>query len=119
MSRLLLTFLFSISLIVPLIVSSSASEIIPDDIRYLLEEMYGADKKEWPAPRYKTDLNKDGFEDWVAVKKGCALKELCPAEFFICMPNKKGMCSDYCYFEVKTLKNVEKNIKNRKCESTC
>ena len=117
MSRLLLTFIFSISLIIPLAVS--ATENIPDNIRYMLEEMYGADKKEWPAPRYKTDLNKDGFEDWVAVKKDCTSKEHCSAEFFICMPNKKGMCSDYCYFEVKTLKNVENNIKNRKCESTC
>lgn len=45
------------------------NETIPDDIRYMLEDMYGENKKEWPSPRYKKDLNNDGFSDWVAIKK--------------------------------------------------
>ena len=97
----------------------TAAEKIPDDVRYMLEDMYGANKSEWPSPRYKQDLNKDGFSDWVAVKKNCALKEQCPAELFICIPDKKGMCSEYCYIEVKTLKNIEEDLKILKCESTC
>lgn len=35
----------------------------------MLEDMYGENKKEWPSPRYKKDLNNDGFSDWVAIKK--------------------------------------------------
>ena len=97
----------------------SASEDVPDDIRYMLEDMYGANKEKWPTPRYKVDLNKDGFLDWVAEKKYCKLKEHCSAEVFICIPNKKGMCSEYCYMEVRTLKNIEETLSIRKCESTC
>lgn len=97
----------------------SAKEIIPDDIRYMLEDMYSADKNKWPSPRYKQDLNNDGFVDWVAVKRNCSLKEKCSAEIFICVPDKKGMCSEYCYIEVKSLINLKKDLKTRKCESTC
>ncbi len=97
----------------------TAAEKMPDDIRYMLEDMYGANKSEWPSPRYQQDLNNDGFSDWVAIKKNCLLKENCAAELFICIPNKKGTCSEYCYIEVKTLKNVEESLKTLKCESTC
>ena len=96
-----------------------AKEDVPDDIRYMLEDMYGADKKEWPAPRYKIDLNKDGFIDWVVKNKNCKLKESCSAELFICVPNNKGLCSEYCYIEVTSLKNIEQQLKTQKCESTC
>lgn len=96
-----------------------ATEKMPDDIRYMLEDMYGANKSEWPSPRYKQDLNNDGFSDWVAIKKKCLLKEECPAELFICIQNKKGMCSEYCYIEVKALSNIEESLKTLKCESTC
>lgn len=97
----------------------TAAEKIPDDVRYMIEDMYGANKSEWPSPRYQQDLNNDGFSDWVAIKKNCLLKENCAAELFICIPNKKGICSEYCYIEVKTLKNVEESLKALKCESTC
>ena len=111
-------FLFSIiSLMLPFVVV--ANEKIPDDIRYSLEDMYGANKNEWPSPIYKTDLNKDGFNDWVAVKKGCTLKQNCPAEIFICLADEKGLCVEYCYIEVKTLKDIEKSVKKPKCQSTC
>ena len=49
----------------------TAAEKIPDDVRYMLEDMYGANKSEWPSPRYQQDLNNDGFPDWVATKKNC------------------------------------------------
>ena len=97
----------------------SASEDVPDDIRYMLEDMYGANKEKWPNPRYKVDLNKDGFLDWVAKKKGCKLNDNCSSEIFICIPNKKGMCSEYCYIEVKSLNNIEETLGTKKCESTC
>lgn len=109
-------FIF-ILVLVPLFVV--ADEKIPDDVRYLLEDMYGENKNEWPSPRYKIDLNNDGFFDWVAIKKNCSLKNNCPAEIFICIPNKKGTCSEYCYIEVKSLMNLEEILKSRKCESTC
>jgi len=96
-----------------------SAEKVPDDIRYMLEDMYSADKNKWPSPRYQQDLNDDGFADWVAVKKGCLLKEQCPAEIFICVPNKKGICSEYCYIEVNKIKNIKNDLKTRKCESTC
>jgi hypothetical protein len=97
----------------------NAAELIPDDVRYMLEDLYGANKNEWPSPRYKKDLNNDGFFDWVAKKKSCKLKEHCPAEIFICLPDKTGKCVEYCYIEVKTLVNIENNIHKMKCESTC
>lgn len=96
-----------------------AKEVIPDDIRYMLEDMYGENKKEWPSPRYQKDLNNDGLSDWVAIKKGCLLKEKCAAEIFICIPNKKGLCSEYCYIEVKSLISIDESLRTLKCESTC
>ncbi len=119
MLRFILKLLFFVLINLSLSYTVIAEDKIPDDIRYMLEDMYGADKKEWPSPRYKTDLNHDGFDDWVAVKKGCKLIKDCQAEIFICRPDKQGQCSEYCYLEVKTLKNVEEEIKTRKCESTC
>ena len=99
--------------------SISASEDVPDDIRYMLEDMYGAKKEQWPESRYKVDLNKDGFTDWVVKKNDCESKDQCSVEIFICNPNKNGTCSEYCYMEVKTLKNIEATLSTRKCESTC
>jgi len=96
-----------------------ANEKLPDDVRYMLEDMYGANKNEWPVFKYKVDLNKDEFPDWVVKKKKCESQKNCPAEIFICIPDKKGMCKEYCYMEVKSLKNIESNLKNMKCESTC
>jgi len=98
---------------------NSTNEKIPDDVRYMLEDMYGSNKNEWPAFRYKKDLNKDGFFDWVITKENCSLKKDCPAELFICVPDEKGYCSEYCYSEVNSLINAEKNIESIKCESTC
>ncbi len=95
------------------------NEKIPDDVRYMLEDMYGANKSEWPSFKFKTDLNKDGFVDWVVTKENCSLKKDCPAELFICIPGEKGLCSEYCYVEVKSLINIEEDIGNLKCESTC
>lgn len=85
----------------------------------MLEDMYGANKKEWPSIKYKLDLNKDGFSDWVIKKKKCESQKACQAEIFICIPDKKGMCKEYCYMEVKNLINIESNLKSLKCESTC
>ena len=96
-----------------------ADDKIPDDVRYMLEDMYSADKNKWPSPRYPKDLNNDGFFDWVVEKKGCKLKGKCAAEIFICIPNKKGRCSEYCYSEVNNLVNIEEKLKTLKCESTC
>ena len=98
---------------------NTVNDKLPDDVRYMLEDMYGANKSEWPAFKYKTDLNKDGFVDWVVTKENCSLKKACPAELFICVPDEKGLCSEYCYIEVKSLINIEENIGNMKCESTC
>ena len=96
-----------------------AKEPLPDDIRYFLEDLYGSDTKKWPSPQYKRDLNEDGFSDWVAIKNNCKLKNNCPAEIFVCVPNEKGACKEYCYMEVKTLINIKENVKTLKCESTC
>jgi hypothetical protein len=81
--------------------------------------MYGENKKEWPAFSYKKDLNKDGFSDWVVTKENCSLEKDCPAELFICIPDERGLCSEYCYIEVNNLVNIDESIKKQKCESTC
>ena len=94
-------------------------EQLPDDIRYMLEDMYGADKKKWPASKFKKDLNHDSFFDWVVQKKSCLSKSDCPAELFICIPNIEGVCSEYCYMEIKSMNKLQEEIKSLKCESTC
>lgn len=98
---------------------ATAKEPLPDDIRYFLEDLYGADTKKWPSPQYKSDLNQDGFSDWVAIKNKCKLKDNCPAEIFVCIPDEQGVCKEYCYMEVKTLINIKENLKTLKCEATC
>ena len=98
---------------------NTTNEKIPDDVRYMLEDMYGSNKNEWPSFSYKSDLNNDGFSDWVVTKENCLLKKDCPAELFICVPDKNGYCSEYCYAEVKSLIDAEENIESIKCESTC
>lgn len=116
-----LAFIFIILVItvIVFIPFSKTNETMPDDIRYMLEDMYGADKNEWPSPRYKEDLNNDGFHDWIAKNKNCESGKPCSAEIFICIPDKKGKCSEYCYIEVKTLENIEEKLPDMKCESTC
>ena len=97
----------------------SAVEKTPDDVRYMLEDMYGADRQKWPAITYKKDLNIDGFDDWIVQTKRCDSIKECPAEIFICIPDKTGACSEYCYIEVKNLMTIGKDIKQMKCESSC
>ena len=117
MLRPLLNLLFVSIFFIP--TTLLANEDVPNDVRYMLEDMYGANKNEWPSIRYKTDINKDGFPDWIVKKKSCQPNRDCAAEIFICIPDKKGSCSEYCYIEVKTLNNVEEILQTKKCESTC
>ena len=103
-----------------LFVSSAlpAADLVPDDIRYMLEDLYGPDKTNWPIIK-QADLNKDGFTDWIAEKENCKGKEKCPVEIFVCIPGKKGKCSEYCYNEVKTHEMIKEKISAKKCEATC
>lgn len=113
---------FSLIMLVSLLLSFStisATEKIPDDVRYMLEDMYGADKQKWPALINKKDLNHDGFSDWLVQKNNCLTESACPAEIFICLPDKQGVCVEYCYSEIKDLKQIKNKFKNVKCESTC
>ncbi|MCW8901015.1 MAG: hypothetical protein OQK75_12795 [Gammaproteobacteria bacterium] len=96
----------------------NAAETLPDDIRYMLEDLHGTNKNEWPVIK-KEDLNNDGLPDWVAQKNNCNKKNNCPLDIFICIPGKKGECSEYCYMEVKALTHLAEDLKILKCESTC
>ena len=99
-------------------IMGSTTEVLPDDVRYMLEDMYGANKAGWPSVHNVKDINNDGFPDWIIQKNTC--KNIsCKAELFICVPNKKGKCSEYCYMEVNSLTEIAEQIKRRKCESTC
>lgn len=113
--------LLNISLVISLAFYSSldAAEKMPDDVRYMLEDMYGANKNDWPAVRTEQDLNNDGFSDWVIKKKNCTSEKNCKAEIFICLPDKTGKCAEYCYIEVKNMANMKDDISKMKCESTC
>jgi hypothetical protein len=92
---------------------------IPNDVSYMLEDMYGQDKQQWPNLFYNRDVNHDGLADWIAQKKSCATKKNCPADIFICISDGEGKCAEYCYKEVKTLINLEARLKKLKCESSC
>ena len=95
------------------------TEKLPNDVRYMLEDMYGSNKHKWPDIIYHQDLNQDGMEDWVVQNKKCQLKDNCPADIFICIPGEKGKCSEYCYKEVNTIINLKEKLPALKCESTC
>lgn len=99
--------------------TANAADKIPDDVRYMLEDMYGADKSKWPASRFIKDLNNDGFDDWVAQNKKCQSTAGCPAELFLCVPDKQGKCSEYCYININKLNSLQLDLKKIKCESTC
>lgn len=92
---------------------------IPNDVSYMLEDMYGRDKKQWPTRIYHQDVNSDGMDDWIAQDKRCATRKNCPADIFICIADGKGKCSEYCYKEVKTLIDLKQQLQKLKCESTC
>ena len=98
--------------------AAQAEQKLPDDIQYMLFDMYGQVRTKWPVIRYSTDLNVDGLADWVVQKKSCKGQD-CKAEIFLCVDNKQGGCSEYCYMEVDSLRNISKTIKTHKCESTC
>jgi hypothetical protein len=81
--------------------------------------MYGADKKKWPTLIQAKDINQDGHADWILQNQACQNNEVCAAEIFICIPGQKGKCAEYCYKEVKSLKNLKDNLSGIKCDSTC
>ncbi len=109
-------------LILPVLLLSSLvpayAASLPDDVGYMLSDLYGDDRKKWPAIRYPQDLNHDGFTDWVIQKKNCSTAS-CPAEIFVCKADKQGNCHEYCYIEVRSLQNIAKQLTTLKCESTC
>ena len=92
---------------------------IPNDVLYMLEDMYGQDKKQWPQHIYPEDVDHDGLADWIAENKNCTSKKNCQADIFICIPDGEGKCSEYCYKEVKSLINLDTRLKEISCESSC
>lgn len=94
-------------------------EHVPKDVLYMLEDMYGADKTKWPSLIQMKDLNQDKHNDWIVQNQSCLAAKDCAAELFICIPDEKGKCVEYCYKEVKSLNNIKDKIKSIKCESTC
>jgi len=119
LNKILSSIFLALLLTILMVSIIHAEEKIPSDIRYMLEDLYGANKKTWPAPIYSKDLNHDGFSDWIAIKKNCTKGNHCAAEIFICKPDVSGKCREYCYMEISSLNNVEKAIASKKCESTC
>ena len=91
---------------------------LPDDIGYMLEDMYGADKSKWPQVKVEKDLNNDGYPDWLIQNK-CKDKKNCPVEIFLCVFDKTGKCKEYCYKNAKSLDDVDNAINAGKCESSC
>lgn len=115
-------FLSGITMLLGVFLMSSqglAADTIPDDVRYIIEDIYGADRGQWPSPIYRDDLNNDGFADWVAQARGCQAPSQCPVELFLCKPNQAGQCVEYCYFQLSTIKEADKAISSGKCESAC
>ena len=111
--------LFISSLLIAWAYFAAKERKIPDDIRYMLEEMYGSVQQNWPVTFHTRDLNKDGFTDWIAVSKKCSDLENCAVEIFVCRPGSDKRCEEYCYLNVKTLKDIESRLQEMKCESTC
>lgn len=95
------------------------AEPVPDDIRYYLEDLYGADTKNWPDKIYTQDVNADQLADWIATKSSCDNTEACPVEVFICVPDKKGGCKEYCYIEVTSMSKLKQDLSVIPCKATC
>ena len=96
-----------------------AEEVIPDDVRYMIEDIYGMDKSKWPKPIYSKDINGDGRPDWLVQQPGCKQDGQCILDTFICAKSEGGKCIEYCYIGGATLMEIQNNTTELKCQSTC
>jgi len=99
--------------------ASHSGEIIPNDVRYMLEDIYGTDQSSWPGEIYSQDINADGVADWLARQLGCAASSSCMVEVFLCAKTEGAKCVEYCYTGINKLADIEKGIAAMKCQSTC
>ena len=98
---------------------SHSGENIPNDVRYMLEDIYGTDRSKWPGEIYSQDINADGVADWLARQPGCNASNNCMVEVFLCAKSEGTKCTEYCYTGSNKLADIEKNIDSMKCQSTC
>ena len=92
---------------------------VPSDVRYYLEDIYGADQADWPKLLYSQDLNHDGLPDWIARQDKCQPDLSCQADVFLCKRGTAPNCDEYCYSGSGLLHKLSKRITDLKCESTC
>ncbi len=110
------SLIFLLLLIVP---PCHTEENIPDDVRYMIEDIYGTDKSTWPKPIYSKDINADGLPDWLVQQPGCKQGGQCVLDTFICAKSAGGKCIEYCYTGGATLTEIQNNTAELKCQSTC
>ena len=95
------------------------NEPIPDDIRYMLEDIYGSEKNKWPKPVYSEDVNGDGLPDWLAQHPGCKSKGQCSVDLFLCSRAEGQHCKEYCYVGSAKQTELLRSATSLKCQSTC
>jgi hypothetical protein len=99
--------------------ASFADDKIPSDVRYMIEDLYGADKSKWPKTIFSRDVNADGMADWLVQQPGCKKGEQCLFEIFVCHKSEGGKCLEYCYIGSGTEADIQKNAAAQKCQATC
>ena len=99
--------------------SGHTEERIPDDVRYMIEDIYGTDKSKWPKPIYSKDINADGMPDWLVQQPGCKQAGQCVLDTFICAKSEAGKCLEYCYTGGITQTEILNKSVELKCQSTC
>lgn len=92
---------------------------LPDDIRYILEDMYGGDKNKWPKKVYAEDINGDGLMDWIAQVPECKKDTGCQVDLLLCNGRRKGKCSEFCLVGTGLLADMRRDVKKLICDSTC
>lgn len=92
---------------------------IPDDVRYMIEDLYGINKSKWPTTTYEQDVNGDQLSDWIAQQSTCTAKESCQVDLFICKKGTDTHCIEYCYAGSGELKKLLNKPNGLVCESTC
>lgn len=111
--NVLLTWLCCVTIL------SQAEPAIPDDVRYMIEDLYGIDRSKWPAPILSQDINGDDLPDWVAQQPGCKTKGECTVDLFLCKKATGTQCKEHCYVGSGKLEALRNKPGGLVCESTC
>lgn len=99
--------------------SAQTTQPIPDNVRYILEDLYGPEMASWPKYIYNQDINGDALSDWVAAQHTCMENTPCEVDLVLCKNAKGNSCSEYCYAGSGNLQTLLDKPGGPVCDSSC